>query len=290
MNTNEEKIKCLYELLDLVRNNHKSLQFIYSQTFNDNNWESTPHSLDYYELSYYSGKINIRSGDDSFNLGVSCITLFNIYKGMKVNLLSGNYHYLTFRIIKDCLKTDLKQSLDRIASVLERGIPVHNSLSFENIFLELSNEFIMKKPLYEYRISLIMQEIIIYSIRSLELYSSNYDFVTNNKNIGIVNSINTFLNKNYMNKIKLEDFSLSFSLTPRYIDHIYKQLSGSTIVQQLNKIRLEASMRQIIMSNKSMTEIALDSGFDNSSYFCKMFKKAVGMSPATYRSVNSMKL
>ena len=56
-----------------------------------------------------------------------------------------------------------------------------------------------------------------------------------------------------------------------------------TCVEYLNQYRLEIAAGELAESGESVTEIALNAGFNNLSYFNRVFKRSFGMTPREYR-------
>ena len=67
------------------------------------------------------------------------------------------------------------------------------------------------------------------------------------------------------------------------------QLSGMTPVELLRKSRLARGKQLLEASDKSVSEIAYDTGFSAPSYFAKCFKDEYGISPGEMRSEGSKK-
>ena len=51
----------------------------------------------------------------------------------------------------------------------------------------------------------------------------------------------------------------------------------------LKRVRMRAACEMLLFYDKKISEIANECGFSDSSYFCKVFKENVGMTPASYR-------
>jgi AraC-type DNA-binding domain-containing proteins len=68
-----------------------------------------------------------------------------------------------------------------------------------------------------------------------------------------------------------------------YLTHCFRQELGTTPVEYLNRYRVLQARRLLVESDKSITNIALEVGFSSSSYFSRVFRKEVGLSPEAYR-------
>lgn len=92
-----------------------------------------------------------------------------------------------------------------------------------------------------------------------------------------------FIKRNYMSRITLEDVSNYVYLNPSYFSKIFKNEMKSTFVSYVNKIRISASKNLLLDSSIPLTDIANLVGFEDQSYFTKVFKKATGVTPGKYR-------
>ena len=61
-------------------------------------------------------------------------------------------------------------------------------------------------------------------------------------------------------------------LNPAYFSSLFKQATGSSFKEYLNMVRNEESKRLLINTDYSIIDIALATGFEDQSYFSKVFK------------------
>lgn len=73
-------------------------------------------------------------------------------------------------------------------------------------------------------------------------------------------------------------------ITPKYLSSICKKQSGNTASDIINKMTVRYISQMLRSSDKSIKEIASDTGFDNLSFFGKYVRRELGMSPREYRS------
>ncbi len=98
----------------------------------------------------------------------------------------------------------------------------------------------------------------------------------------ILNAVK-YINENYHKKISLEDLSNAVYMSPPYLSKIFKEEMKCSFNTYLNNVRIEKSKYLLLHTNDLLVDIALATGFDNQSYFTKVFKKNVGISPAKFR-------
>lgn len=95
-----------------------------------------------------------------------------------------------------------------------------------------------------------------------------------------------YLQTHYTEKVTLENVSRVMYLSPAYFSRIFKQETGKTFNTYLNNIRITKAKEILHQTNSHLrlTDIALMVGFEDQSYFTKVFKRITGISPLKYRS------
>jgi two-component system response regulator YesN len=142
---------------------------------------------------------------------------------------------------------------------------------------------------------------IISSINDCESYKELYDciiqiidlvikYITavateNDKNMEIVNACKNYIQKNYFKDISLTMLSEKFHFNAAYISHIFKLYSGVCFKEYLTEIRIKMAIKLLKTTNLKIYEIAKAIGYNDPTYFIKIFKKHVGLPPNQYRTL-----
>lgn len=71
-----------------------------------------------------------------------------------------------------------------------------------------------------------------------------------------------------------------------YLQHVFKKQTGTTITEYKNSQKLTKAKRLLITTDKTVTEIATECGFENSSYFSELFRSYENVTPTAYRKLN----
>ncbi|MFD1673860.1 helix-turn-helix domain-containing protein [Alicyclobacillus fodiniaquatilis] len=74
-------------------------------------------------------------------------------------------------------------------------------------------------------------------------------------------------------------------LTPSYLSHLFKHLTGKSFVEHLTEIRIKEAKKLLLETGMKNYEISDVIGYQNARYFSQMFKKHVGLLPNEFRSV-----
>ncbi len=93
----------------------------------------------------------------------------------------------------------------------------------------------------------------------------------------------SYIQQNFTDDISLRDFGAQFHLSEKYISRYFKQHFNITLSQYLNHLRLKCAVQLLQDTELTVTEVALQSGYQNVSYFIRCFKKMYGVSPLKYR-------
>jgi len=103
------------------------------------------------------------------------------------------------------------------------------------------------------------------------------------KNYALIRSAIEYICSNFNTELTLEDVAENVHLNPTYFSTLFKQSTGSSFKEYLNMIRIEESKRLLANTEYSIIDIAIATGFEDQSYFSKVFKKYTGITPKQYR-------
>ena len=96
-----------------------------------------------------------------------------------------------------------------------------------------------------------------------------------------------YLNTHYAEKITLEQMAQRVYLSPSYFSRVFKEEMGESFTAYLNRIRIDRSKGLLRQKGIRLTDIAQLVGFEDQSYFTKVFKKQEGVPPLRYREAHA---
>ncbi len=105
----------------------------------------------------------------------------------------------------------------------------------------------------------------------------------NVKNKDVIYKAIEFANHRYMDKISLEDAASYVHLSPSYFSKLFKDETGYNFSAYINHIRVEKSKSLLMNEDISLVDISYLVGFEDQSYFTKVFKRIVGITPRRFR-------
>jgi AraC-like DNA-binding protein len=92
-----------------------------------------------------------------------------------------------------------------------------------------------------------------------------------------------FIWENYTRKISLGEIAGAAGLSAPYFSTIFKEEMGENLSAYLNRLRVEKAGHMLTETALTLSEIASSCGFEDQSWFSKIFKSYAGISPGKYR-------
>jgi AraC-like DNA-binding protein/ligand-binding sensor protein len=92
-----------------------------------------------------------------------------------------------------------------------------------------------------------------------------------------------FIWENYTRKISLREISSAAGLSAPYFSTVFKEEMGENLSAYLNRLRVEKAGHMLTETDLTLSEIASSCGFEDQSWFSKIFKSYAGISPGKYR-------
>ncbi|MEM7697792.1 MAG: AraC family transcriptional regulator [Verrucomicrobiota bacterium] len=98
-----------------------------------------------------------------------------------------------------------------------------------------------------------------------------------------------YLQQRRFEEVTLESVSRIANLSPKSFCRFFKSNTGKTLTQYLAELRIGEACRKLIETDESVSEIAIDCGFQNLSNFNRRFLALKGVSPREFRRVSPIK-
>ncbi len=101
--------------------------------------------------------------------------------------------------------------------------------------------------------------------------------------VGIIRAVIGYLKSHYESAVSLEALSKEFGISRGHLCRLFKQITKMTIVEYLNYYRISMSISWLRDTDREIGEIAGLTGFCNISYFNRVFRSYMHMTPTEYR-------
>lgn len=103
------------------------------------------------------------------------------------------------------------------------------------------------------------------------------------KNFARIRRILSYIEKHYAEKITLGDIEQQVNICRNECCRIFKKHMNISIFDFILEYRIEQSLLLLLNTNQTITEISAQTGFNDSNYFTKVFRRLKGCSPRQYR-------
>ncbi len=183
---------------------------------------------------------------------------------------------MLYKKSNDAIRKYLRPIAHRNVSVSE--IPDIKTKELINLIFETSAkqtnmyELEIHSLLYKLFLSLYDNDLIIYKERH-----------QNQKQIEKIGELLHWIDKNYAENINLEILSEICGLNQKYLCRFFKEYTGRTPIDYINNLRIDAACYEMKNSGLTVTEAAMECGFNSISYFSKAFKKYKNITPSEYK-------
>ncbi|HEY6913184.1 MAG TPA: AraC family transcriptional regulator, partial [Paludibacter sp.] len=100
-----------------------------------------------------------------------------------------------------------------------------------------------------------------------------------------LNKVILYLNNNYIRNVGLDEIAAVASMNTSAFCRFFKNNTGRTFKHYILELRVSDACKQILSTDKSISQIGAECGFETVSYFNNVFKKNVGFTPSAYKSM-----
>ena len=254
---------------------------------------SSAHLHPMYEIYYLMSGTSKMFLDDSIYLlnkgDMVFIPMNTIHKTSYVNEKSHERFAITFN---DRAVPDIKTSSSVISfkKIFSSDPVMHlagaNRDYIEGLLNRMLSEYDHSDDYSDLNIRNCLQELLIFLLRYRRHRTSEYV-----PNIGMTDSLMQeaarYIRANYRRNLSLEEIAMHINMSPTYFSKKFKSSTGFGYKEYLSHIRIQEASDMLLETDRSITEIALECGFNDGNYFGSVFKKRKGISPCQYRKNNT---
>lgn len=124
----------------------------------------------------------------------------------------------------------------------------------------------------------LVKALVCFSIENMKSTSSEYS-----RGYALFEAIRSFIEKNYQQPITRESVAADFYITPNYLSWLFRKEGHVKFSDYINHVRLERAKFLLKRFDLTIQEIAQQCGFNDSNYFCRIFKQKTALAPTEYR-------
>lgn len=99
-----------------------------------------------------------------------------------------------------------------------------------------------------------------------------------------VQKVLNYINEHYGENISAGDMAKMCNMSYSYFSRQFKRIMAVSFSEYLNSLRISESEKLLSSTNKSITEVAMEVGFSDTSYYIQKFKQMKGVSPGKFKT------
>jgi AraC-like DNA-binding protein len=171
--------------------------------------------------------------------------------------------------------------IDPLLSESRYGIEFHGDAAIlgANVLRNIGAVTAMRRVLLLFE---LLYELSRSNERTL-LSSRDYTQVPNSAASDTIKQVLGFLMKNIAEDVHLSDVARYFGMSESIFSRFFKRNTGHGFVHYVNRVRINRACDLLTQTEKPVTELCFETGFNNISNFNRQFRKLCGLSPSEYR-------
>lgn len=114
------------------------------------------------------------------------------------------------------------------------------------------------------------------------LYQENTHDLAEVERLNSIKNVLTYISENYNSNISLDMLAKIAGMNPKYFCRYFRSMTERTPIDYLNYYRIECACEMLTTKNISVKEAAISCGFNDESYFIKIFHKYKGITPKQF--------
>ena len=262
----------------------------------DHLWINQPYKFRLCPTNKISSQTASMHKDIEFNL-VTAGELEVWLNGKRRIYKKGEFFFVNQYVahMYNCIGDDTKYThmIIKTEFLLKNGIDI-SGLWFQELIVDpkigehlsaIEEEFMARQPYVRSAIQGIILQLMCYLLRN---YSSEKKeephmiMSTYGQDFEYAKKAIDYISENATKSLTVEEVSGAAGLSKYYFIRVFKKVTGQTLTEYINKVRCDCAKTLLVSGEYSITEAALSSGFNNVSYFAKIFKKNTGRLPSDY--------
>lgn len=136
---------------------------------------------------------------------------------------------------------------------------------------------------YEFRTMSLFYEIMYMLVKDYRLTEVHEKEIRHSRRLDALSKITTYMREHYNEDLKLSDLASTFGYSDAYLSRMFQKYAKVNYKTYLQDIRMAYAYRDLLNTDRTISQIALDNGFCSSRGFSGEFQKRYGVLPSEMR-------
>jgi YesN/AraC family two-component response regulator len=158
----------------------------------------------------------------------------------------------------------------------------------EQLYVKMYNEYRTRSSGYIEILRAYLIELLVTIFRKYqqaESKKSQHQIERHKKEL--IEDAMCYMRENYKKDIKLDELSMISFFSRNYFCRLFKDTTGMTVVEYIQKIRIQNACRLLKETNYTVREVSNQVGYEDSKFFTELFKRYTGHTPGAHRKLSS---
>ena len=178
-------------------------------------------------------------------------------------------------------------SAARVAKDQKSKAPDNRKLAF--FIEELYKVYRAREEGWEYRTMALYYNILYLLVRDYRETEAAQEEIKDSRRLDALSKITTYMREHYKEDLKLSDLAATFGYSDAYLSRMFQKYAKINYKTYLQDIRMAYAYRDLMNTDRTISQIALDNGFCSSRGFSGEFQKRYGILPSEMRKQENQK-
>lgn len=252
-----------------------------------------PHIHEYFEILYcQSGAYTLTLNDKPYDLYPGDMALIDPMEIHSTRALSDSLNqYLVIKFVPEVLYST-EQLIFELKYILPyiKGSGSHQKVFSKeetktvpvgDILQEIVDEFLRRDFGYEIALRLSISRLFLWILR--RWHENSQEAVPDDAAMNTLSAALQYVDENYAQGISMADAAGHCNMPYTAFSRFFSRYLGRGFAEYLLLTRLKKAAMLLAETDKSVTDIAMETGFSTTSYFIQRFKEYQGMTPKRFR-------
>ena len=144
----------------------------------------------------------------------------------------------------------------------------------------LYNVYTERRNGYDFRTISLYYELLYLMVTQYRVTEVEEKELRHNRRLSSLSRITTYMREHYREDLKLSDLAETFGYSDAYLSRMFREYAKVNFKTYLQDIRMAYACRDLLNTDHTIGQIAMDNGFCSSRGFAKDFKKRYGILPS----------
>lgn len=170
------------------------------------------------------------------------------------------------------------KSAARLGRDKRSGIPDNRKLAF--FIEELYKVYDAREVGWEFRTMALYYNILFLLVKDYRESEAAPKEIQDSRRLDALSKITTYMREHYTEELKLSDMAAMFGYSDAYLSRMFKKYAKVNFKSYLQEIRMAFAYRELMNTDHTISQIAMDNGFASSRAFSGEFRKKYGILPS----------